>query len=137
MGEGDFDYRNHVQNTIYWGKGMPDGGKRMGKNEMGTGKHEHARRAWVADDECKGTGKDDMASDVGQGTGKDHSPKSEQLEDAEALQTPRECSRETVECAEEPAQDGDSPRSTHVASCECQFCCPYLHDRLPRKYEAV
>ena len=69
--------------------------------------------------------------------GNDYSPKSEQLEDAEALQTPRECSRETVECAEEPAQDGDSPRSTHVASCECQFCCPYLHDRLPRKYEAV
>ena len=63
MGEGDFDYRNHVQNTIYWGKGMPDGGKRMGKNEMGTGKHDHARRAWVADDECKGTGKDDMASE--------------------------------------------------------------------------
>ena len=69
--------------------------------------------------------------------GNDYSPKSEQLEDAEALQTPRECSRETVECAEEPAQDGDSPRSTHVASCECQFCCPYLHDRLPRKYEAT
>ena len=51
MGEGDFDFRNHVQNTIYWGKGMPDGGKRMGKNEMGTGNHDHARRAWVADDE--------------------------------------------------------------------------------------
>ena len=72
MGEGDFDYHEHVRSTIYCGKGMPDGGKRMGKNEMGTGKHEHARRAWVADDDvhaqlrrdaCKGTGKDDMASE--------------------------------------------------------------------------
>ena len=59
----DDDFRKHVRSTIYCGKGMPDGGKRMGKNEMGTGKHEHARRAWVADDECKGTGKDDMASE--------------------------------------------------------------------------
>ena len=73
MGEGDFDHDKHVRSTIYCGKGMPDGGKRMGKNEMGTkrmgknemgtGEHEHARRAWVADDECKGTGKDDMASE--------------------------------------------------------------------------
>ena len=59
MGEGDFDYHKHVRSTIYCGKGMPDGGKRMGKNEMGTGKHEMV----VADDECKGTGKDDMASE--------------------------------------------------------------------------
>ena len=82
MGEGDFDYDKHVRSTIYCGKGMSDGGKhmgknemgtkRMGKNEMGTGEHEHARRAWVADDDvhaqlrrdaCKGTGKDDMASE--------------------------------------------------------------------------
>ena len=142
----DDDFREHVRATIYWGKDNDGGGKGKGKNEVGKGKNGMV----VADDDfrkhvrftiyCgmgKGTGKDDMASDVGQGTGKDHSPKSEQLEDAEALQTPRECSRETVECAEEPAQDGDSPRSTHVAWCPCQFCCPYLHDRLPRKYEAV
>ena len=142
----DDDFGEHVRATIYWGKDNDGVGKGKGKNEVGKGKNGMV----VADDDfrkhvrstiyCgkgKGTGKDDMASDVGQGTGKDHSPKSEQLEDAEALQTPRECSRETVECAEEPAQDGDSPRSTHVAWCQCQFCCPYLHDRLPRKYEAV
>ena len=106
----------------------------MGKGDFDYRKHV---RSTIYCGKGKGTGKDDMASDVGQGTGKDYSPKSEQLEDAEALQTPRECSRETVECAEEPAQDGDSPRSTHVAWCQCRFCCPYLHDRLPRKYEAV
>ena len=106
----------------------------MGKGDFDYRKHV---RSTIYCGKGKGTGKDDMASDVGQGTGKDYSPKSEQLEDAEALQTPRECSRETVECAEEPAQDGDSPRSTHVAWCQCQFCCPYLHDRVPRKYEAV
>ena len=106
----------------------------MGKGDFDYRKHV---RSTIYCGKGKGTGKDDMASDVGQETGKDYSRTSEQLEDAEALQTPRECSRETVECAEEPAQDGDSPRSTHAAWCTCQFCCPYLHDRLPRKYEAV
>ena len=91
----------------------------MGKGDFDYRKHV---RSTIYCGKGKGTGKDDMASDVGQGTGKDHSPKSEQLEDAEALQTPRECSRETVECAEEPAQDGDSPRSTHVASYHASYC---------------
>ena len=78
----------------------------MGKGDFDYRKHV---RSTIYCGKGKGTGKDDMASDVGQGTGKDHSPKSEQLEDAEA------CSRETVECAEEPAQDGDSPVSyTHL-----------------------
>ena len=39
MAVADYDFREHVRATIYWGKDNDGGGKGKGKNEVGKGKN--------------------------------------------------------------------------------------------------